>query len=168
MHKANSNDETTVFSKIMERLENSGLPYHIHSHPAVCTMDEAHRLVPHLTQNLIKTIVFKIKNGHWILAAVYKTDRIDYKKLAAALDVKRTALRSIAPDQVIKDLGFQVGGVGPFDVRNDSRVVVDTKLAGIGTIFCGSGLNTQTIEMDMGNLIGLVKATVAKITKTAD
>jgi Cys-tRNA(Pro)/Cys-tRNA(Cys) deacylase len=168
MQQVNSADDTPVFRQIMGMLQNSGIPYRLHTHPAVCTMDEAHRLVPHLTRNLVKTIVFKIKNGHWILAAVHKTDRIDYKKLAETVGVKRTALRSIAPDQVTSELGFQVGGVGPFQVHPESRVVVDAKLSGIGTVFCGSGLNTQTVEMDMDNLIGLAQATVAPITKPAD
>ncbi len=129
-------------------------------------MEQARALVPHLTHNLIKTIVFKIKNGHWILAAVPKEGRIDYKKLSRALGVKRTAMRSIAPGQVTEALGFQVGGVGPFRLREDMLVVVDEQLKGVGRVFCGSGINTQTIEMEMEAIIRISQAVVASITKS--
>lgn len=129
-------------------------------------MAQARREVPNLTHNLIKTIVFRIKDGHWILAAVPKDGRIDYKKLSIALGVKRTALRSIAAEQVTDTLGFQVGGVGPFRLRDDIQVVVDDQLNGVGRVFCGSGINTQTVEMEIDQIICLANAIVASITKS--
>lgn len=157
--------EWPVFNQILKLLQESGLNFHLHAHTEVCTIEQARQRVPHLTRHLIKTIVFQIKNGRWVLAAVDKDCRIDYKKLADALGTKRTALRSIAPDQVTKALGFQVGGVGPFPVRDEIQVVADVQLQGIGSVFCGSGINTQTIEMDMDDLIALSRAVVAPITK---
>ncbi len=161
----NSKEDNPAFTQILHLLNQSGADYRLHTHEPVCTMDEAHAKVPHLTRNLVKTIVFKIKQGDWILAAVHKDDRIDYKKLADALGVKRTALRSISPDQVAEELGFQVGGVGPFSIRDDIQVIVDTRLEGVGHIFCGSGLNTRTVEMDMDALVRLARANSAPIAK---
>lgn len=154
-----------TFETVMELLAASGADYQLHAHQAVGTIEQAHALVPHLTCNLVKTIVFKIKNGQWILAAVHKDDRIDYKKLARVLGVKRTDLRSIAPEVVTNDLGFQVGGVGPFPVRKDIQVVMDERLKAVGPVFCGSGLNTRTVEIDMDDLVRLAQAKVAAIAK---
>lgn len=144
-----------VYQKIIQMLDQRGLAYRLHEHPPVTTIEEAIEKVPHLTRNLLKTVVFRIKGADWILAAVKGSDRIHYKKLANALDVKRTDLRSISPDQVASELGFEVGGVGPFPACTDIRVVFDESLGQLGTIFCGSGKNTRTIEMKIDNLIGL-------------
>lgn len=165
MEAARPNDTSPVFNRIMSLLKKGGVKFRIHSHPAVCTMEQAHARVPHLCRNLVKTVVFRIKDGNWILAAVRAQDRVDYKKLAGAAGVNRTAVRAVSPELVAEELGFQVGGVGPFPVRDDMRVVVDDHLEGIGNIFCGSGLNTRTVEIDMDDLIEITGARIHPIAR---
>jgi Cys-tRNA(Pro)/Cys-tRNA(Cys) deacylase len=154
-----------VYTQVIAMLEASGFPYTVHQHTPVTTVDEAHQEVPHLTRNLLKTVVFRIKDAHWILAAVTGNVRIHYKKLADALDVKRKDLRSISPEQVETELGFEIGGVGPFPVREDIRVVFDQTLAPLGNVFCGSGRNTRTIEIRIADLIQLSRGRVFPIIK---
>lgn len=158
-------EDDAAFRKVMGLLAASGASYRIHEHPPVCTVAEAHARVPHLTHHLIKTIVFKIKQGKWILAAVDKDDRVDYKRLADALGVKRTALRSIPPERVPRELGFQVGGIGPFPISEEIQVIADQGLVAMGTILCGGGLNTRTVEIDIQALITLAGAVTAPIVK---
>ena len=154
-----------IYGKVIEMLRKSGFAHTIHEHEPVTTIFEAHQKVPHLTHNLLKTIVFRIKDADWILAAVMGDVRIHYKKLAEAMDVKRKDLRSISPDQVCSELGFELGGVGPFPVREDIRVVFDATLASLGNVFCGSGRNTRTIEMKSTELIQLANGRVFSIIK---
>ena len=45
------------------------------------------------------------------------------------------------------------------------RVVMDDALTEIGMIFCGSGRNTVTIEMDIADLIRMVDPLICKIKK---
>lgn len=156
-----------AYQKIMSMLEQSGLPYTLHTHPKVCTIEDAERLVPHLTQNLLKTIVFQIKDAGWILAVVTGHDRIDYKLLAQSFGVTRKQIRSVDPDTVERELGFEVGGIGPFPVNDAIKIIVDESLVDIGMIFCGSGKNTETIEMEMKDLTGLVAPLISKIIKGA-
>lgn len=154
-----------IYTKVIELLQKSGFAYTIHEHEPVTTILEAHQKVPHLTHNLLKTIVFRIKDADWILAAVTGDVRVHYKKLADAMDVKRKDLRSISPEQVESDLGFELGGVGPFPVREDIRVVFDATLADLGNVFCGSGRNTHTIEIKSADLIELSHGRVFPILK---
>lgn len=154
-----------VYKTVIGLLEQSGAVFHIHRHPAVTTIAEAHRKVPHLTRNLLKTVVFKIKDADWILAAVDGHDRIEYKRLADALGVNRRALRSIAPGQVESELGFAVGGVGPFPIRRDTRVIFDTAIQPSTQVFCGSGRNTRTVEINAADLIALGGGNVHPIGK---
>lgn len=154
-----------VYKRIIKLLERSGAAFRVHAHPSVTTIEEARRKVPHLTRNLLKTVVFRVKDANWILAAVNGNDRVHYKKLADALDVKRTQLRSIAPDQVESELGFDVGGVGPFPVRKDICVVFDSSVAQLGRVFCGSGKNTHTVEIEIADLIEIAHGRVFPISK---
>ncbi len=161
----NATEDNAAYKQIMRLLTDSGTDYRLHTHEPVCTVAEANAKVPHLTHNLIKTIVFKIKQGKWILAAVSKNDRIDYKKLADALGVKRTDLRSIPPARVTEALGFQVGGIGPFPIHADIQIITDAGLQGVGRVFCGGGMNTRTVEIDMDAIIRLSRAITAPIVK---
>jgi Cys-tRNA(Pro)/Cys-tRNA(Cys) deacylase len=154
-----------VFKKIQSLLESGGLPFTLHTHPAVSTIEDAEEKVPHLTKNLLKTIVFKIKDGDWILAVVKGHDRIDYKELARAFNVNRRDIRTVSPDRVKNQLGFEVGGIGPFPVNDTIKIIMDQALTEIGMIFCGSGKNTVTIEMDISDLIKLVDPVIWKIKK---
>ncbi|MCF8128472.1 MAG: YbaK/EbsC family protein [Deltaproteobacteria bacterium] len=154
-----------IYEQVVAMLDAGGFPYRIHTHQPIRTIEEARSHVPHLTRNLLKTVVFKIKDAQWVLASVEGGARIHYKKLADACRVKRRALRSISPAQVESELGFQVGGVGPFPVNNTIRVVLDQGLLDLERIFCGSGRNTHTIEMKMTDLMTLTGATVYPIVK---
>ncbi len=154
-----------AFHKIYSMLESSGAQFIAHSHPRVRTIEDAEKKVPHLTKNLLKTIVFKIKDSDWILAVVKGHDRVDYKQLARAFGVNRKQIRTVLPDTVERHLGFEVGGIGPFPVNDRVKVVMDRALTGIGMIFCGSGKNTVTIEMDIRDLIKLVDPLICDIQK---
>lgn len=154
-----------VFEKVQALLESSGLRFIQHTHPAVSTIEDAEEKVPHLTKNLLKTIVFKIKDSHWVLAVVLGQDRIDYKELARAFNVNRRKIRTVSPETVEDRLGFEVGGIGPFPVNDTIKIIIDQSLSGIGMIFCGSGKNTVTIEMDISDLIKLVNPVIWKIKK---
>ena len=154
-----------VHQKVVQMLEQSGVPHRLHRHPPVCTIDEARKKVPHLTRNLLKTVVFRIKNAGWVLASVDGDRRIDYRMLGASLGVSRRTLRSISPGEVEATLGFQIGGVGPFPIRHDVSVIVDAAVSGEGGVFCGSGRNTLTVEIELTALIALTGARVCPISR---
>jgi len=154
-----------TFNYIHNLLKASGLPYTLHKHQSVITVEDARAKVPHLTVNLIKTIVFHIKDSHWILAGVNGTDRIDYKQLGDVFGVNRKLLRSVSPKDVETELGFELGGVGPFPVNDNVKVILDEGLLKLGTVFCGSGKNTVTVEMNVHDLAKLTGAKIGSISK---
>jgi Cys-tRNA(Pro)/Cys-tRNA(Cys) deacylase len=101
--------------------------------------------------------------GDWVLAAVRGPDRIHYKALADALGVRRTDLRAIGPEEVELGLGFEVGGVGPFPIRPDLRVLFDLGVAQLERVVCGSGRNTVTVEIAAQDLIALGDGAVVSL-----
>ena len=154
-----------AFSIIHRLLKESGRPFTLIEHPQVRTIEDAHEKVPHLTRNLIKTVVFKVKDAQWVLAGVNSADRIDYKKLSQALEVNRKQLRSVPPEAVEEALGFEIGGIGPFPVAADVTVFLDESLLSLGSVFCGSGKNTVTVSMDIADLAAASNALTASIRK---
>ncbi len=142
-----------AYDHIIDRLTKEGVSFQIHEHGAVRTIEDAERLAPELVENLLKTVVFKIKDSFWVLAAVRCRERIDYSKLSAALGVNRRQLRSMSPEAIQEELGYEVGGIGPIPVRSDAIAIFDSSLAGAGMIYCGSGKNTRTLGLEFSDLL---------------
>jgi len=151
--------------RILALLENQGAEYRLHEHPAVVTVEQAEDLVPYLTRHLVKTVVFRIKEGDWILAGIPAGQRVDYGRLASFLKVSRRRLRSVAAAEVAGPLGFEIGGVGPFPVCGDCQVILDRSLSDWPVITCGSGLNTCTLELAVADLIRVSDARVESIVR---
>lgn len=154
-----------VYEKIIEMLAASGAAYEVLEHEVIRTAADAEAAVPGLVDSLVKTIAFEVKNGGWVLAGVPAKGRIDYKKLAALLGVNRRMLRSLSPEQVMVDLGFEVGGVGPFPVDSSMTIYFDEGLGEAGKIYCGSGRNTRTVAIAFADLLRISGGVLQDITK---
>lgn len=150
---------------IIELLEKSGVRYEVHEHAPVVSIEEAQARAPHLVEDLLKTIVFRMKDAIWVLAVVRCHDRIDYRRLAEALGVNRRQVRSLSPLEVEEQLGFEVGGVGPIPVRNDVRVIFDARLEQACRVRFGGGRNTRTIEMMFSDLLKVTRGVLAPIAR---
>jgi len=152
--------ENMVYEEILSFLKKKGVPFKIHRHEPVVTIRQAETIAPDLIDGLLKTVAFRIKDSFWVLAAVKCRDRIDYRKLAAALGVNRRELRSLSPEEVLRDLGYEVGGVGPIPPREGVLTVFDEGLRNAKIVYFGSGKNTLTLEVEFDELL---KATEGKL-----
>jgi len=101
----------------------------------------------------------------WVLAALLHTDLVDYKKLADAVGVNRRDLRSVAASDIQVELGFEIGGVGPFPICDKTEIVIDDTARDLTSILCGSGKNTCSIEIDVRDLVRVANAIVAPISR---
>ena len=153
IHLNRSIVETMAYERILAFLREKGVPFKIHEHESVVTIREAEQKAPALIDGLLKTVAFRIKDSYWVLAAVRCRDRIDYRRLAAALGVNRRELRSLSPEEVLRDLGYEVGGVGPVPPRAGVLTVFDAGLRGAKTVYFGSGKNTLTLEVEFDKLL---------------
>jgi len=154
-----------VYDEVLSLLKRNGVSYTIHEHPPVVSIAEAEVKALHLVPNLLKTVVFKIKDAFWVLAAVRCHDRIDYRGLAEAFQVNRRQVRSLSPREVEQELGFEIGGVGPIPLRDDIKVVFDSGLEGAGKVCFGSGRNTCTIELELKDLLRVTGGRVFPIVR---
>ena len=142
-----------VHEQIIDLLDASGVAYELHEHEPVRTVAEVEARLPFLLDKMLKTVAFRVKDGRTILAGLRGHDRIDYRQLAAHCGVNRRAVASMSPQAVEAELGFEVGGVGPFAFQPDVTVLLDTHLAEMETVYCGSGKNSVTLGIDFADLL---------------
>lgn len=159
---------TDIHTRILALLDRADSPYRVHEHPPVRTIDEARVLAPHLLDGLVKTIAFELDGtSRVVLAAVTLDAQVDYAALARCLGVNRRALRLLPAARVEAELGFEVGGLGPFALDERCEVVLDDAVLAQPWLRCGAGLRTRTLELAPEDARRASDARVAPIAKRA-
>jgi len=152
--------------RIAALLAARGVPFRVHEHHVSRTVADALETLPFPPEQLLKTIVFRIKDGPWALAALKGLDRVDYKRLADALAVRRADLSRPDPAAVEAALGYAMGGVCPIPPDDTVRALVDARAANdLNTVFCGIGRDDRTLEIAIADLIAVSGALVAPIAQ---
>ncbi|MCP5201093.1 MAG: YbaK/EbsC family protein [Gammaproteobacteria bacterium] len=160
--------EPPAVAAIVHLLDANGIAHVLHRHVAVATIEEAQRLVPHLTVDLLKTVAFEISGtSRVLLVAVRAEDQVDYRGVAAVAGCNRRALRLMPGARVAAEFGFEVGGVGPFRVDPRIEVVLDAAAADLDQVKVGGGSRSLTCELAFTDLARLGDAVVAAVSKNA-
>ena len=152
----------------MERLRARGVPFTIHEHVVSRTVADAMALLDFSPDAFLKTIAFRLKRGGWVLAALRGRDRVDYRALAASLGVSRRDLHPMEPAEILADLGYPVGGVGPVPPNDATRVIFDSRaVAELDVVYCGAGREDRTLEARLSDLIPACNGLVASIAQAS-
>ena len=158
---------TDPFTRIVNSLAASGIPYTIHEHAPSVTIQDADDNLWFPVERLVKTIAFRIKGGGYVLAALCGYSQVDYKKLAAAVGVNRTKLMRMAPEEIETELGYVLGGVAPFAPNDRTHVVLDASVMAWPTIYCGTGRPDRTLEIAPLQLVEVARAHVTDLARTS-
>jgi len=150
---------------IVKRLDEQGVQYTIHAHEDSRTYADAVDKLPFPPERMLKTIVFRLKSGGWVLAACRGQDGLDYKKLAAAFGVKRDEVIRPSPDELKAGLGIEAGAVSPVALRDDVQVVFDTRVNREQSLFTGAGQPDRTLEITLDELVRVTGGRVLDIAK---
>lgn len=154
--------------RVIALLTERGIPFRDRRHVAAPTVAEIVQALPFPRERFLKAVAFRIKHGPWILATCRGDERVDYRKLAEAVGVKRAELMRPAPEEVEQALGYAIGGVCPIPPNDETRTIVDAGIAATTeTIFCGIGRNERTLEIGMADIIAVANALVAPIVQDA-
>ncbi len=156
----------TVEERIVALLTTRGVHFRVHEHPDSRTVEDARARLPFPLDHLLKTVVFRVKNGPWLLVACAGQDRVDYRKLAEAVRVRRADIVQPAPADVEAALGYVVGGVAPFPPNAETRTIVDAGAAAtMDTVYCGIGRTDRTLEIAIADVIAVAEAQIAPIVQ---
>ena len=70
------------------------------------------------------------------------------------------------PAEILADLGYPVGGVGPVPPNDATRVIFDSRaVAELDVVYCGAGREDRTLEVRLGDLIPACDGLVAPIAQ---
>ncbi len=150
-------------------LRRRGVPFRVHSHEVAPTVEEARAKLPFPFEQFLKTVAFRLKDGTgpggWVLVALRGRDRVDYRKLADALGVRRGDLARPSPEEILDGLGLPFGGVGPTPPNDAAQVVFDSAALELGTVYCGVGSDEHTLEIDVHDLVAVTGGLVAPVAQ---
>ena len=150
---------------IIERLKAAGARFVIHEHVEARTVAESLERLPFPLEMYLTTVAFRLKQGGWALVGRRGTDRIDYKKVAAALGVKREQISIPAPEEVLAALGIETGTVSPIPTIEGMTVVMDSQLPRGVPLYAGAGKAGRTLEITLDDVLRVTGGRVADVVK---
>ena len=148
-----------TINNIERVLIENGIKYKMHFHDNIPTVKEAQEKVDFDIEKCFKTIAFKY-GSKYVFASLKAKDSIDYAKLCDFLKVNRKYLKKADSEELETKYGYEPGGIGPISVSSDIAVIFDEKIRDEKIVFCGSGRQNATIEIDSKDLIKLGNAVV--------
>ena len=150
--------------KVEELLAGRDIAFSLHPHPKLVSFEDAKAVLPFDPAAMVKALVFRLPDKRYLIVAMRVAERADYKKIADAVGVRRADLRAAQPDEVLADLDMQQGGIVPLPVEG-ALVLFDRGVAGLGTIYCGTGRNDLTLEIAAADLIRVAGGRLADVVK---
>ncbi|HET7725171.1 MAG TPA: YbaK/EbsC family protein [Propionibacteriaceae bacterium] len=149
---------------VTRALDAAGIAYVVHEHPPIRTEADLH-LTGLSWEESVKTLAFELPDGRLALVAVPGPARVQYGAVARALGVSRSALRQADEERVLA-LGMEPGGVSPICDDPQVVVLVDESVVGMGTVYCGGGTSTTTVEVGAHAILAVaVCPVVAAVTR---
>jgi Cys-tRNA(Pro)/Cys-tRNA(Cys) deacylase len=135
-------------------LMKSDVPFVIHSHEAMRTVEDMARNPLFDLTRIVKTVAFRTRNNGIVLAAVRGNRRVDYPRLAVLLGINRRDLSPLSPEEVRELLGVEPGSVSPISNREDAVLLIDEEALTIRpTLYCGIGRPDRTLEIAPDDLV---------------
>jgi len=140
--------------EVREALDELGISYVRHEHPAVFTVGEAEKYWGGLRGAHCKNLFLRNNRGnrHYLVIAE-ASRRVDLKALTSKLNEDRLSFAS--PGRLMKYLGLEPGSVSPFGLIHDKghevRVVLDAELRSAGGVNFHPNTNTSTLGLSFAD-----------------
>jgi len=112
-----------------------------------------------ITKNLVSTT----ETGEPVVLVVAGDRRVDLRRAAEALGVGNVRLMPFGEAEAVS--GYPPGATPSLGYRSSVRVVVDSELTELETIYCGGGTRDRLLEVRVEDVIRLNDAVVAPISK---
>ncbi|MCK6583257.1 MAG: YbaK/EbsC family protein [Anaerolineales bacterium] len=132
-------------------LEQLGIPHRVFRHEQpVASLEEAASARNQRPEQVVRSILFQVRAGEFVMALIAGRDQVDWKKLRQL--VKRSRVRMATEEEVLEVTGYQIGTVSPFGMKNQVRVMLDASVLREEEISIGSGVRNTAIIMRSGDV----------------
>ncbi len=148
-------------------LTQLGIPHRIFRHETpVTSFEQAAADRNQRPEQIVRSILFQIREGEFVMVLMAGPDQIDWKKLRQL--VKRSRIRMATEEEVLEVTGYRVGTVSPFGIKNQVRMMIDASVLKEAEISIGSGIRSVAIIMQSADLRhALADAEVVSVAETA-
>ena len=131
---------------VTQALDQLSVPYTFFKHSGkVTSLEQAAEERGQMPEQIIRTILFRLAQGQYVLVLMAGPQQIDWKALRRYLGQSRVTMAS--QDEVLQMTGYQVGSVSPFGLPQPIRTLVDESVFAQEEISIGSGLRSTTVIM---------------------
>src|SRR5262245_12471663 len=132
-------------------LDSLGIPHRLflHARP-VTSFEQAASDRNQRPEQIIRSILFQVKPGEFVMVLMAGPDQIDWKKLRQL--VKRSRVRMATEEEVLEVTGYKVGTVSPFGLKNQARVMIDASVLKEEEVSIGSGVRNTAIIMKSADI----------------
>ena len=105
-------------------LEQLGIPQRVFRHAGpVHSLEQAARERGQRPEQVVRTILFRLGRGEYVLALIAGSGQISWKALRRHVGQPRLSLAAEA--EVLQVTGYPIGAVGPFGLATRLRVLID-------------------------------------------
>ncbi len=136
--------QTMLETPVTRDLKSRGVPFRLFTHPGqIHSLEQAARERGQRPEQIVRSIVFRLAAGEFVMALVAGADQISWPALRQYLGVSRVTLAT--PEEVLACTGYQTGAVSPFGLPSPMRILVDEKVFQPEEISIGSGVRNTTV-----------------------
>jgi len=114
---------------------------------------------------IAKSLLFVGKDGRYAMLLCPGDRKASSAKLKTALGVKTRMARR---DEALAATGFEPGGVCPFGIDDDVRILIDESLSHYETIYPAAGTGASGVPMTFAQLVAITGGSVGDFTVTAE
>ena len=161
----------SLFEKIIQFLNASGVWYELLEHAPVFTSEQAAVVRKDVSLHQgAKAMVVKVKNPKgeikdpYVMVVCPGDLRIDFKKVRKFLSSVDATLAS--PEEVEKLVGAKIGAVSPFGNLSGLPTLVEQRLLDNEIIAFNVGDHKKSVKMKSGDYLRLSSARVRDFSKT--
>jgi prolyl-tRNA editing enzyme YbaK/EbsC (Cys-tRNA(Pro) deacylase) len=147
--------------RIQDLLAARGLPHRvIEFEKTTRSAADAAAAIGCTVAQIAKSILFKAASGTPVLVIASGPNRVDEGKVAAALG---EPVGKADADFVRAATGFAIGGVPPFGHARAPRILIDSDLMLLPTIWAAAGTPNAVFQLTPGELVGMTGGTPADV-----
>ena len=132
-------------------LTQLGIPHRVFTHETpVTSFEQAASDRNQRPEQIVRSILFQIREGEFVMVLMAGRDQVDWKKLRAL--VKRSRIRMATEDEVLAVTGYRVGTVSPFGVKSQFKVLIDASVLREEEVSIGSGVRNMALILQSADV----------------
>lgn len=145
-------------------LEELGVPHRVFTHPGpVDSLEQAARERGHRPEQVIRSILFRLKEDEYVMALMAGPAQISWKTLRRHFGQSRISMAS--EEEVMEVTGYAIGAVGPFGLPRTLKIVIDPGVLAEEEVSIGSGIRGTAVILRSQDLVdALPEAQVVALT----